>query len=125
MPSKLSFAEMALGAISNAPKGRGCSLRGMKKYIRDTYDAGNDTALKKALMKGLEEDMFVKDKKGAYRLGLKGKEMWAKKNGGKDDGSGKKLAEDDMMEDTALIKLEKKELLKSLKKETFQQMQLI
>ena len=107
MPSKISFAEMALGAITNAPKGRGCSLRGMKKYIRDTYDAGNDTALKKALIKGLEEDMFVKDKKGAYRLGPKGKELWAKKNGGKDDGSGRKVAEDDMMEDTALIKLEK------------------
>ena len=71
---KGTFEAMLCRAILNS-KRSGCSYKAILNYITGNYEGANNTsALKRALKKGLADEILTRDKKMYYRLSKQGKE---------------------------------------------------
>jgi hypothetical protein len=107
MPKKMkkgTFEAMLCRAILNS-KRSGCSYKAILNYITGNYEGANNTsALKRALKKGLADEILTRDKKMYYRLSKQGKEKYGSEGG---DGK-KKDADGDLVEDLELERRERK-----------------
>ena len=101
---KGTFEAMLCRAILNS-KRSGCSYKAILNYITGNYEGANNTsALKRALKKGLADEILTRDKKMYYRLSKQGKEKYGSEGG---DGK-KKDADGDLVEDLELERRERK-----------------